>query len=331
MSHKLPNHSYGHALILFDGSGYMLEQAEHVYQRIESLVKSLDLKLEDDKERAPRPKEVFGKLVLFQAEVLCTYNGVIPGEMSATRGDILNVYGMDGPHYKCELKGADGMFPIGLSKKVAGSEAGVPQDIIRREEAKAFKPGEQALSPNYGTAHPLPPNYISAAATRPSFGSSEFSASSRGGGGSGSASPQQPRSATLTPTSANRVTSSPSLLAGAATVSSASASSSSNSYAPSNGGGGGGGGGAVPAGVMARPGGNPQPQQQQQPTMMGGGASRRPVSQIGGAPLVVAPSSSPQPARYQSQPTHLTSNNDEPIPGKFYFWKHFVEKIEHAI
>jgi hypothetical protein len=140
----------------------MLEQAEHVYQRIESLVKSLDLKLEDDKEKAPRPRHVFGnRLVLFQCEVLCTYNGVLPNEMTATRGDIINVYGMEGPHYLCELKGRDGKFPIGLSKKIAGSEAGVPQDVIRREEAKAYKPGEQALTPNYGSAQPMPPNYTS--------------------------------------------------------------------------------------------------------------------------------------------------------------------------
>jgi hypothetical protein len=31
---------------------------------------------------------------------------------------------------------------LGLSRKVKGSEAGVPQDLLRREESKAFKPGE---------------------------------------------------------------------------------------------------------------------------------------------------------------------------------------------
>ena len=31
---------------------------------------------------------------------------------------------------------------VGLSRKVKGSEAGVPQDLLRREESKAFKPGE---------------------------------------------------------------------------------------------------------------------------------------------------------------------------------------------
>jgi hypothetical protein len=30
LSHKLPNHSYGHALVMFDGQGYMLEQVGRI-------------------------------------------------------------------------------------------------------------------------------------------------------------------------------------------------------------------------------------------------------------------------------------------------------------
>ena len=144
----------------------MLEQADHTFARIEQLVKSLDLRLEEEKERPPRPTHVLdNKLVLFQAEVLwsvaflrkisvcrralttrrSTYNAVADGELSAKRGDYLNVYAVDGPHYMCELNGKGGAFPIGLSKKLEGSEAGVPKELLAREQSKAFRPGIDAL------------------------------------------------------------------------------------------------------------------------------------------------------------------------------------------
>jgi hypothetical protein len=50
---------------------YMLEQADQTYARIEQLVKSLDLKLDEEKAKPPRPTHTkSGQLVLFQAEVL---------------------------------------------------------------------------------------------------------------------------------------------------------------------------------------------------------------------------------------------------------------------
>lgn len=39
--------------------------------------------------------------------MLCTYNHVVDGELDATRGDYVNVYGMEGPHYLCELNVCD--------------------------------------------------------------------------------------------------------------------------------------------------------------------------------------------------------------------------------
>jgi hypothetical protein len=101
--------------------------------------------------------------VLFQAEVLCTYAAVVAGEIDAKRGDYINVVGTDGPHYICECNGVGGKFPIGLCKKIAGTEKGVPTHLLAAAEAKAFKPGIEALPPNsnYARAQPvMPPNYL---------------------------------------------------------------------------------------------------------------------------------------------------------------------------
>ena len=91
MSHKQSDGSFGHALIQFNGSGFSLENTTQVYDTIEGLIKSLDLKLEDVKKNRPRPAAVFGQPVLFQVEAITNYNAQNPEELTMGRGDIINV------------------------------------------------------------------------------------------------------------------------------------------------------------------------------------------------------------------------------------------------
>jgi hypothetical protein len=135
LSHKQSDGTFGHALIQYNGAGYSLEQTTQVYDTIEGLIKSLDLRLEDVKKNKPRPAQVFGQPVLLQVEAITNYNAQSAEELTMGRGDIINVtaqqtgwYGksptLDHPWLVMnvfvsvgELDGRQGKFPAGLTKK----------------------------------------------------------------------------------------------------------------------------------------------------------------------------------------------------------------------
>eukprot|EP00179_Madagascaria_erythrocladioides_P025312 CAMPEP_0198337464 /NCGR_PEP_ID=MMETSP1450-20131203/28647_1 /TAXON_ID=753684 ORGANISM="Madagascaria erythrocladiodes, Strain CCMP3234" /NCGR_SAMPLE_ID=MMETSP1450 /ASSEMBLY_ACC=CAM_ASM_001115 /LENGTH=231 /DNA_ID=CAMNT_0044042271 /DNA_START=25 /DNA_END=717 /DNA_ORIENTATION=- len=132
LSHRLEDGAFGHALIMWDGSGYTLENANKSYNVIEDLIKSLNLRLENVKKKRPRPGMALGHPVMFQVEVLCTYHARSDGELTAERADVVNVIGQEPGYYYGELEGKGGRIPSGLTKKVPGSEVappGTPQPI----------------------------------------------------------------------------------------------------------------------------------------------------------------------------------------------------------
>jgi len=122
LSHKQSDGTFGHALIQYNGSGYSLEQTTQVYDTIEGLIKSLDLRLEDVKKNKPRPAQVFGQPVLLQVEAITNYNAQSAEELTMGRGDIINVIAQQVGWYVGELDGRQGKFPAGLTKKVPGSD-----------------------------------------------------------------------------------------------------------------------------------------------------------------------------------------------------------------
>eukprot|EP00179_Madagascaria_erythrocladioides_P023356 CAMPEP_0198337688 /NCGR_PEP_ID=MMETSP1450-20131203/30187_1 /TAXON_ID=753684 ORGANISM="Madagascaria erythrocladiodes, Strain CCMP3234" /NCGR_SAMPLE_ID=MMETSP1450 /ASSEMBLY_ACC=CAM_ASM_001115 /LENGTH=180 /DNA_ID=CAMNT_0044042515 /DNA_START=143 /DNA_END=681 /DNA_ORIENTATION=- len=119
LSHKLQDGTFGHALIQWNGAGYSLEQTTQVFNKIEDLIKSLDLRLEKSR---PRPTHALGQLVLFQVEAITNYNAQGPDELNIQRGDFINVVGQEGTWYWGELDNVGGKFPGGLTKKVPGTE-----------------------------------------------------------------------------------------------------------------------------------------------------------------------------------------------------------------
>jgi len=130
LSHRLEDGSIGHALVLWDGSGFTLENSNKSYTVIEALIKSLNLKLDDVKKLRVRPVTALGRPVIFQVECLCTYHGRDANELSAERADVINVVEEERGFYIGELGGRGGRIPSGLCKKVAGSEVcppGAPQ------------------------------------------------------------------------------------------------------------------------------------------------------------------------------------------------------------